>query len=223
MAVYQDEKVQWRIKQLRKLLKLTQNQFAEGADLNQSQISQVERGTRDITPEIILKLRKAYKVSLDWLESGVGEMFEVNNDITAPNDKLVPFFDLDVTGSIVQSFTDIKEKPEFYVDFKPFNDCTAYFRIYGDSMYPRFANGEIVAVKEWKNINTILWGEAYLIITDETENSLRTVKLVHPHENSDECLVLRASNPNYRGETVIRKESILSMFLIKGKTRIEHF
>ncbi|WP_257657663.1 XRE family transcriptional regulator [Parapedobacter lycopersici] len=222
MSVYQDDNVSWRVKKLRELLKMKQQDFAVNADLKQSQISQVESGSRNITPEIILKLRKAYKVNIDWLEEGIGEIFELKSDEIQLSGDHVPFFDMDVTGSIVESFSDIQESPTFYIDFKPFNDCTAYFRIYGDSMYPKYAGGEIVAVKEVQNRNTILWGEAYLIVTDASENNLRTVKTVHPCESDEGCIVLRASNPNFRGDTIIRKESIISMFIIKGKTRIDH-
>lgn len=218
MTVYHDDKVGWRIKELRKLLKLSQGEFAEKADLSQPQISGAEKGNRNITSDIILKIRNAYKVNIDWLQRGSGNMFSVEDD-ESDSGVTVPFYDLDVTGSFIESFSDMKEKADFYVDFRPFNDCTAYFPIYGDSMYPRFASGEIVAVKEVENRNTILWGESYLIITDASENNLRTVKTIHPCEADPDCIILRATNPNFKGDTIIKKSSIIGLFLIKGKIR----
>src|SRR3546814_3947882 len=70
----------------------------------------------------------------------------------------------------------------------------AYLPIYGDSMYPRFVNGEIIAVKEIANRDVILWGEAYLVVTDERANGMITVKLLHQHEDADKIIQIgRAS------------------------------
>jgi phage repressor protein C with HTH and peptisase S24 domain len=161
--------------------------------------------------DMLTEISNAFDVSLDYLIKGITSQMKTENH--------VPFYESDVTGSLVGSFDDIKENPSFYVDFKPFNDCIAYFPIYGDSMYPKFSSGEIIAVKEVLNRNTLQWGEAYLVITDATENNMRTVKTVHPCDDDPNCLILRAANPEYRGDTKVRKEAILNMYLVKGKIR----
>jgi DNA-binding XRE family transcriptional regulator len=128
----------------------------------------------------------------------------------------VPYFDIDVTSHITHSFNDVHETPSFYVDYKPFNDCAAYVNNYGDSMFPKYKNGERLAVKQIFNLDVINWGETYLIITNENANDLKTVKDIHPHKDLDK-IILRASNPAYAGDTVINKEDVLSLFAIKGK------
>jgi len=162
--------------------------------------------------DLLEDISNKFEITLDELVKGIKPK-PMNTE------KLVPFYESDVTGSLVGSFSDIKEDPAFYVDFKPFNDCVAYFPIYGDSMYPKFASGEIIAVKEIANKNTIQWGEAHLIITDASENNMKTVKTVHPYERDDSCIILRASNPNFKGDTIIKKSSIINMYLVKGKIR----
>lgn len=162
--------------------------------------------------EMLEDISNVFDISLDQLIKGTVLT-------QSKPQKAVPYYDGDVTGSIVGSFNDIREDPAFYVDFKPFNDCVAYFTIYGDSMYPKFASGEIIAVKEIENKNTLQWGEAHLIITDSSENNMRTVKTIHPCDRDSSCIILRASNPNFKGDTVIRKEAIINMFLVKGKIR----
>ncbi len=131
----------------------------------------------------------------------------------------VPYYeDLDVTASVITSFQDYKEIPTFKIDYKHFNDCDAYLPVVGDSMYPKYCAGEIVAVKQIRNINTLLWGETYLVITNEKANSLRTIKDVH-YCKDESMLILRACNPDYAGDTLIGKDDIISMFVIKGKIR----
>ena len=68
----------------------------------------------------------------------------------------------------------------------------------------------------------ILWGETYLVITNEEGNNLRTIKMVFQHKNNDK-LILRSANPEYSGDTVIKKSSVLGMYLVKGKITRKHF
>jgi len=132
------------------------------------------------------------------------------------NKKNVPYYDLDVTSHITTSFSDVPEKPTFYVDYQPFNDCSAYVNNYGDSMYPKYKNGEKLAVKQILNLDVLMYGETYLIITNANANDLKTVKEVHFHKDQSK-LILRAANPDYQGDTIIDKADILSMFAVKGK------
>nr|WP_305120566.1 S24 family peptidase [Pedobacter sp. SYSU D00382] len=128
----------------------------------------------------------------------------------------VPYLNVDLSEISVDGFDQLRESPEYYVNFRPFNDCDAYLPIYGDSMYPRYASGEIIVIREVTNYDVLQWGEAYLVVTDERANNMSTVKLVFEHPDEDR-LVLRASNPNYRGDMVIEKRFIRNMFIIKGK------
>jgi len=51
---------------------------------------------------------------------------------------------------------------------------------------------------------------------DEKSNNLRSIKLIFEH-NDKGRLFLRSSNPNFKGDTVIHKESITALYTIKGK------
>lgn len=175
----------------------------------------------NITTKSLGKILNTYpELNRNWLLTGMGEMLidpaKPTDVVTVNHNNGVPYYDIDVTGSITGSFQDMREKPEFFVDFRPFNDCTAYLPVYGDSMYPQFCSGEIVVIKEWPNKNVLLWGEPYLVITDETCNNLRTVKLVFPADEKGH-ITLRASNPNFKGDTVIPLDCVIGLYIIKGK------
>src|SRR5690606_27153680 len=90
-------------------------------------------------------------------------------------EKSVPYLDSERNVPAGGKLPLVNEQPEYYIDFKPFNDCTAYFPYRGDSMYPKYLHGDILAVKEVQNYDMLLWGEAYLIVTDEQANGLRIV------------------------------------------------
>ncbi len=139
------------------------------------------------------------------------------NNSTSFNKHGVPYYDIDVNATVISSFSDVREDPEFYVDYRPFNDCSAYVPVYGDSMYPRFASGEVIAVKQVFNPEYLQWGEAHLVITDSNTNNMRVIKTIHPCDHDNSKIILRSTNPNFKGDTVIPKESILSLYIVKGK------
>jgi phage repressor protein C with HTH and peptisase S24 domain len=199
-----------RLKEVRRKLYLSQQDLAESIGRKQGTISDIERGkclVDGIAPILNLK----YNVNIAWLKHGEGKMFLVEHESATG----VPYFDIDVAG-MQADFSLMEEKPEYFVDYRPFNDCNAYLPVYGDSMYPRFASGEIVAVKQVSNVEVILWGEAYLVFTGFDANQMKTIKLLFEHHDADK-IILRSSNPNYRGDTVIRRKSITGLYLIKGK------
>ncbi|MCY4781681.1 helix-turn-helix domain-containing protein [Sphingobacterium sp. UT-1RO-CII-1] len=219
-----------RLKLFRKELGLSQQQMASVLGLNRSNLSKIENNEdgRNVPKDTFYVLSDKFNLNPEWWETGTGEMI-VSNDNSAkktnnPPTKTngVPFFDLDVTATITGSYMDSGQTPDYYIDFKPFNDCDAYARVYGDSMYPKYGNGEIIAIKRIYNLEAILWGEAYMVVTDSEYDNLRTIKTVHPYDKDEEYIVLRASNPNFKGDTKIKKRNIIGMFIVKGKTRIDH-
>jgi len=165
---------------------------------------------------------------LKWLETGEGSVFLSNTPYQykqrrarqrlaqEPSDNEVPYYNLSITDLVFDGPDAFREVPEFYVNFRPFNDCTAYLPIYGDNMSPKFFSGEMIAIKEVRNLNVILWGEAYLVVANELANHLVTLKLIFAHGDDDK-LILRAANPDYGGDVVIDKKAITKLFIVKGK------
>ncbi len=157
-------------------------------------------------------------VNVSWLLNGEGEMLKTGLPVNNSGCGVPYYEDIEITGSILSMAQDYPEVPSFYIDYEHFNDCTAYLPVVGDSMYPQYCSGEIIAVKQVTNLDVIQWGEAYFIVTNDHCNNLRTIKQLHPHEDENK-LVLRASNPNFRGDTTISKSDILALFIIKGKIK----
>lgn len=207
------------IEQILQYLDIKAPTFAEEIGVKYQRIFDIQRGkTKKISADVAnLIIARYSKFSIKWLLTGEGEMLK-DIEIDILNKKGVPYYEnIDVSGGILPMFNDNKEIPTFYINYQHFNDCTAYLPVVGDSMYPRYASGEIVAVKEIRNRDIIQWGEAYLVVCNDNADNLRTIKLVHPCEKDDSKIILRASNPNYKGDTPISKEDVISMFIVKGK------
>ena len=206
---------------LNKLLeysKLNGKSFSEKIGLIRPQaIYDIQNGKKqNISVSMANKIISAFpEVTKSWLFTGDGEM------LIRPEDKItekrgIPFYDINVTASIAESFNDIPEVSQYLISYPPLNDCCAAFPVYGESMEPDFFAGEVVLVKEITNVDSMLWGEPYLVITNANCDNLRTIKNVYLSE--DRCkFILRATNPRFSGDTIIDRNDVLKIFLIKGK------
>lgn len=197
---------------------ITENRATVECGLSQGLLHQAKSGKSDLGYKTIDKILDKYQdINKAWLLTGEGEMLKSNRVTSAPaSNKNIPFYDIDVTASIAESFNDTPEIPQYYIDFPPLNDCTAAFPVYGESMEPDFFAGEVVLVKEITNVDSMLWGEPYLVITNANCDNLRTIKNVYLSEDRTK-FILRATNPRYAGDTIIPRDDVLKIFLVKGK------
>lgn len=198
------------------------NSFSNKIGVTPSTIATAISRNKGVSSDLLQKIIDVFtNVNINWLLTGKGEILKNSStDIVVMESTTagVPYYEsIDVSGGIVPMFNDNKEIPTFYINYPHFNDCTAYLPVVGDSMYPKYASGEIIAVKQIFNLDMIQWGEAYLIIGNSNTDDLRTVKLVHPHPEDSKKIVLRASNPNFKGDTPICVSDILNMYIVKGK------
>ncbi|RZK62649.1 MAG: helix-turn-helix transcriptional regulator [Pedobacter sp.] len=168
-----------------------------------------------ISSAVKYKLSQNLHVNIDWLENGLGEPFLTTGPLVSEGVG-VPYYNINLSETSGESLKVMEEKPDYFVNYRPFNDCAAYLPVYGDSMYPKYASGEIIAVKEIINLDVIQWGEAYVVMTGDDSNNLRTIKILHEHIDANK-IILRSSNPNFKGDTVIKKKDIVALYIIKGK------
>ena len=172
---------------------------------------------RDLSDRVIEKILNYYKnINKVWLLTGEGEMLKSESLPKPHGGANIPFYDIDVTASITEAFCDTPEIPQYYMNFPPLNDCTAAFPVYGESMEPDFYAGEVVLVKEVTNVDSMLWGEPYLVITNANCDNLRTIKNVYLSDDRQK-FILRATNPRYAGDTIVPRNDVLKIFLVKGK------
>lgn len=69
-----------RIKELRKSLKLSQEEFGSRLGVTGAAISRLENGERNITDQMSLAICREYHVDYGWLTTGMGEMFRDDDD-----------------------------------------------------------------------------------------------------------------------------------------------
>lgn len=69
-----------RIRELRKTLIMTMEQFGEKIGVTKSTISNIENGNRNATEHMVKSICREFNVDYMWLTTGEGEMFVETDD-----------------------------------------------------------------------------------------------------------------------------------------------
>ena len=89
-------------------------------------------------------------------------------------------------------------------------------RVSGDSMYPKYSNGDILACKKIKDILFFQWGKPYVL--DTSQGVL--VKRIFEHENPEYVICTSDNRDNYP-PFPFPKEDIRSLSIVLGVIRLE--
>jgi transcriptional regulator with XRE-family HTH domain len=212
------------LKTKRKQLGLSIKELAKKFNVTTSYYEEIEEGAA--TPNV--KLLDDIVSDLDAFEVKnlyFPDLFDIDG-LPTPNDPEdiiqdgiigkkwpgVPMYDIPVTAGAVTMIRDEKApEPAYYLQIPSFKDCTFGARVSGDSMYPEIRNGDYVVCKEVQTLESLIYGDIYLIIT---KDGIETVKYVHPHENTDwvNLVPYNKSVPI----TPMPKSNIFKVYKVKG-------
>ncbi len=223
-----NEELIGRIRELIRILQVTQNEFADRIKTDRSNFSKHVNGKLPINESLINKIVVGLGVSKEWLENGRGNIFYMtpmshNATVSLPISAIrndVPsgarVYDVDVTaGSMGRSmmFSDDRLIGTINMPFiSP--DCSVV-RVSGDSMQPVICNGDMVAVREVHNLDLIFWGQIYVVLLED----YRMVKYIRKH--SDPAMViLRSANSEY-DDIEIRKSEIRDLYIVEHIIRFD--
>lgn len=211
----------YELRNFRKKLGLSRQKFADRLEISIHTLDSWETGKRNIPKTKVTLIynvfNNAARMALTQDGQAMYKNMPLGDNLNLLQVGKTPYYDTNVVSNVVKSFNDVNEQPSYFVDYPPFKNCTAIINNYGDSMSPKFLNGERLAVKQINNLDVILWGETYLVITNKKSNNLKTIKDVFPYPEDDSKIILKSCNPQFSGDTVIEKAHITSMYLVKGK------
>ena len=90
-----------RVKEVRKLLNLTQEEFGNKLGVTKATISRLESGVINLTEQTLKLICREYNVNSDWLINGTGDMFISDSLI----DSLISKYELSETGaSLIKNY-----------------------------------------------------------------------------------------------------------------------
>ena len=65
----------YRIREIRKSLNMTLEEFGRNLGVTKTAISTIENGKRNVTDQMFLAICRTYNVNPSWLKDGIGDMF----------------------------------------------------------------------------------------------------------------------------------------------------
>lgn len=106
-----------RIKQIRRELGLTQQEFADRIGLKQNSIALIEGGKRNISDQAVLSICREYGINEEWLRTGKGE--KMVPDASDELEALVKRYDLSNADQVlIEKYINLKAgSRETIIDF----------------------------------------------------------------------------------------------------------
>ena len=219
--------LQDRIRAYIKHLNVSVSEFETKTGLSNGAVSKMGDGTRRATLDRISK--KYPSLNKTWLLTGEGEMLTTDNAppeeeksaehsqlIPAPPGKGIPLIPLPAMAGFLKGSADLDRNDIEWYYVPAFSDCTFLIRVKGDSMYPRYLSGDIVACREVHDTGTFFqWGKAYVLDTDQGV----VLKRIRRSERPDHILCV-SDNPDYEPFDV-PVSSIYHLAIVRGLIREE--
>lgn len=182
-------------------------------------------GVKGPSVGIVSKIAYAHPdLNLNWLLTGDGNMLRDIDDSSrgsAPSDihtlPILPFSAMAGTLSenLPSAFLESMEK--CYVPDFTARGADYAIRVDGDSMYPRYHNGEILAIKVIKDPTFFQWGKVYVLAT----NQGCVIKRLFPDPEDKNGIICHSENFENYPDYKITKADIFDVAIVVGHIGIE--
>lgn len=160
-----------RIKELRKLNKLSQKELSSEIGVAQSTLSTWENGVFEPDAQTLVVLANKFNVSIDYLlgkeKDTSFNLNEMSNIITFENFKKIPIIGTIACGEPILA----EENFEGYTHIEDVVNADFGLRCKGDSMSPKFFDGDIVLIRQQPMVEN---GQIAAVIIDN-EATLKRV------------------------------------------------
>ena len=216
-----------RVKLIRKQLGMTQEQLAQHLGIGKAALSMIETGKAGLSARNRNILVQELNVNPEWLESGKGNMFNAEPDLTSylhrTDNSLplqsVPLYSIEGTAGLVPLFSDQAQlKPVNFIHIPNLPKCDGAIYIVGDSMYPLLKSGDIVLYKQLHDIGDVFWGDMYLLSIDIDGEEYVTVKYIQKSDRKG-YVKLVSQNPHHADKEV-EIARIRALALVKASIRM---
>jgi len=220
-----------RINQALKDSKKKQADLGRELNLKSSSVSEMLSSPGEAPTNYIQAAAKITGFLEQWLLTGEGlkrkEPGGTNNNPDIQKGNIIPVYDTVATAgmTLVQEDQPSYSKPTESVNTGSlFRDASAAMRVYGDSMFPKYQAGCMIALKEIIDPDNIVYGEDYVVETSEQ----RVLKRLMKSEKGEEYIELNSINPQKddRGRAVFAPKDIhltklRRIFKVLGQVRYE--
>jgi len=208
-----DGKIGQRIRELRKKLGLSQEEFGKRLGVTLRTIARYERGETKIPNRTLCQIEQTFNVNPEWLRHGKGEMFKPKPKSNleflgaVPYDFVlmpVPVVDFEVGAGkgLYSVLSQTSEVKLVWVPKKYSNHRLFFFRVSGDSMKPRLQNKDWVVADLDAPVHN---GDLAVV---ELANDEVMVKKFR--QKKEGIIILESYNPDYE-PIIVKPEEIKNL------------
>lgn len=182
----------------------------------------IRAGKCDISKDLAYKIQeKFFNINKAWLLTGEGEMLNENqSQKTATETVTLPLLPYGImAGEPGEDTNGIKPEECEQYTIPSFSAKGAKFlaRVDGQSMYPRFSSGDLLACRILEDPHFIQWGRIYVM--DTVQGPL--VKRLFPCPGDESKIRCHSENTEQFPDFDIPKEDVRQMALVVGYLGME--
>lgn len=163
-------------------------------------------------------------VNTAWLQTGQGNMLNTNGEELLRNlpdghIKIIPVLPFSAAAGYMSGDDGWDPFRGEAIAVKDFTDRGAdcAIRVDGNSMYPRYNNGDMIAIKILKDVTFFQWGRVYVLST----NQGCVVKILLPDPKDPERILCRSINTEQYPDYTISMSDVYGVALVVGHTGVE--
>lgn len=209
-----------------------QAELARMLGFKSASVSEMLKNPGPIPQHYLEAISKLTGRRIDWILTGEGpemlmEVEKGGSNAPEPSGKAIPVFDAVVTAGLSLAQEDQTPYSQAYETVNTgtlFREATAAMRVYGDSMFPKYQAGCMIAIKEIFDRDMIVYGEDYVVETSEQ----RVLKRLMKSEKGDDYIELSSINPQKddRGKAIyaakdLQLSKIKRVYKVLGTVRYE--
>lgn len=197
-----------KIEKIREKLHLTQEGLAEKLGVSVRTIQNWEAGkvipkTKHAILHTLLEGSDSKSITNELLLIQNKKEEESNNNISTP------IYDIDATCGIeIRDYRD--EKIIGWIDIPSINKEAIIIKASGDSMKPVIKDGSMIAIREIKSWDIIVFGQIYLVVTPE----YRLLKYIRKSKDEN-IVILKSANEEF-DDIELPKTQITKLFLVEN-------
>lgn len=184
---------------------LSQEEFSKQIGYNSTYVSKIMNGKHAINDKFVAKFNRLFK----------RDQLAILRQSEESNNK-VPYIGQEITATASMAMADaLPITNETFVRLSMLSNAEFVLPVRGHSMKGYINNGDYIAVRRVINVNRIIYGEPYVIITKET--NMRTIKFVNEDKENPRKLWLSPYNTEQFSSQSIEREDIYEIWIVLGR------
>ena len=195
---------------------MTQTALAKQLDCKTSKFTEILKGRMLVPTEMMGLLCEKFKVSADWLLTGREGQTE---SIIRKTEGLIPLLPFSAVAGWMKENNGADPFNGDTIMFSDFSargaDCA--IRVDGDSMWPRYNNGDILAIRIINDPTFFQWGKVYVISTSQG----CIIKRLFPDPEDENKIVCHSDNSARYPDYKITKDDVLAVAVVVGHAGVE--